>query len=62
MADKDRKKNSNYTPTFDGGVYQPILPEDWNEEDLVPPKGGTGARIIELKVVPISTADKNNRS
>ena len=53
MADEKRVKNS-YTPTFIGESYQPILPTDWNEEKLIPPKGGTGARTIELKAVPIA--------
>ncbi|GHV31240.1 hypothetical protein AGMMS4952_19570 [Spirochaetia bacterium] len=57
MTDKEREENFNYTTTFTGGVYQPIPPAN-GPEALVPPKGGTGARIIELKVVPIPTTDK----
>ena len=60
MSDKkDTVLRKNYQPTAsqNGSSYQPVLNGNV-PQNFVPPKGGTGVRSIELKVVTVSTEKK----
>ena len=62
MSDKkDNVLNESYRPTIlqIGNSYKPIRTGNIPKK-IIPPKGGTGARIIELKVVTGSTEQKKN--
>jgi len=50
----------SYQPTVvtAGDSYQPVPPKDNIPKTFLPPKGGTGARVVELKTVSIKTEKK----
>jgi hypothetical protein len=54
----DNVLRKSYQPTIVGNSYRPILREGESVKSFVPPKGGTGARILELKTVTPSVASQ----
>ncbi|MDR0606647.1 MAG: hypothetical protein LBG80_20440 [Bacteroidales bacterium] len=62
--EKDRKDiGFGYTPDMHlvGDSYQPIPPQGVLAKSFTPPKGGTGARTIELKTVNIPMDKKQEQ-
>jgi hypothetical protein len=57
---KDNKNigTSNTTTHLAGNCYQPLLPQGGLPKSFTPPKGGTGARTIELKTVSVPVDKK----
>ncbi|MDR1747875.1 MAG: hypothetical protein LBR47_02315 [Spirochaetaceae bacterium] len=55
---KDKVVRKSYQPVLSAGdSYQPVL-SGKEPQKFVPPKGGTGARNVELKVVTVNTEKK----
>ena len=60
MSDKsDNVLRKSYQPTVLtlGNCYQPVLTGNV-PKNIIPPKGGTGARNVQLKVATVSTEKK----